>query len=94
MSVRLEGDIIRLEGRCGVEEAERFLVLLQETPGRRVDLAGVDNLHTALVQIIMALNPQLIGECGDVFVREWIIPNLAAPVAGNGTGGQVFDNTE
>ena len=94
MSVRLEGDIIRLEGACGVEEAERFLVLLQETPGRSVDLAGVDNLHTALVQIIMALRPQLIGECGDVFVREWVIPNLAAPGAGNGTDGQVFESTE
>ena len=94
MSVRLDGDIIRLEGTCGVEEAERFLVLLQETPGRRIDLARVDNLHTALVQIIMALNPQLIGECGDVFVREWVLPRLAAPAAGNGTGVQVFDTTE
>jgi hypothetical protein len=94
MSVNLEDDIIRLQGQCGVEEAERFLVLLQETPGRRVNLARADNLHTALVQIIMALRPQLIGECGDVFVREWVIPKLAAPDAGNGTGYQVFDSTE
>lgn len=94
MSVRLDGDIIRLEGACGVEEAERFLVLLQEAPGRRVDLTGVDNLHTALVQIIMALSPQLSGECGDVFVRKWVIPHLAAPGAGNGNDGQMFDNTE
>ncbi len=94
MSVRLDGDIIRLEGRCGVEEAERFLVLLQEAPGRRVDLAGVETLHTALVQIIMALRPQLIGECGDVFVREWILPPLATSSAGNGIDGQAFDKME
>ncbi len=94
MSVRLDGDIIRLEGRCGVEEAERFLVLLQQTPERRVDLADAETLHTALVQIIMALSPQLIGECGDAFVREWIVPHLAKAGIGNGTGGQVFDSTE
>lgn len=77
MSVRLDGNTIRLEGWCGAEEAERFLVLLQAAPGRVADLSGVDRLHTALVQIIMALRPPLIGECGDAFVRDWILPRLS-----------------
>lgn len=78
MTVTLEGDIIRLEGWCGAEEAERLLILLQAAPGRIVDLARADRLHTALVQIMIAFRPPLHGECGDPFLRDWVLPNLSA----------------
>ena len=87
MSVSLEDNVIRIAGRCGVEEAEPFLVLLQAAPGRVVDLSRADRLHTALLQIIMALRPPLLGECGDAFLRDWILPRLSP---GNATAGQTF----
>ena len=77
MSVRLDGDIIRLEGRCHVEDAEPFLLLLQAESSRRLDLSQAESIHTAIIQILLAWAPQLIGDCGDYFVRDWVIPLLA-----------------
>jgi hypothetical protein len=87
MSVTLEGDVIRLEGWCGAEEAERFLILLQAAPGRVVDLARADRLHTALIQIIIALRPPLTGDCGDPFLRDWVLPAL---LSGNRTASEML----
>jgi hypothetical protein len=77
MSVRLDDDVIRLEGRCHVEDAEPLLLLLQADPGRRLDLSQAESIHSAIVQIMLACSPQLIGDCGDIFVRDWVIPLLA-----------------
>jgi hypothetical protein len=74
MTVRLDGEIIRLEGRCHVEDAEPLLVLLQAKPGRTVDCAGADMLHTAVVQVLIALESPVRGETSDGFVRNWIAP--------------------
>jgi hypothetical protein len=76
MTVTLKDEIICLEGWCGAEEAERLLILLQAAPGRGVDLARADQLHTALVQIIIAFRPPLTGKCGDPFLRDWVLPSL------------------
>jgi hypothetical protein len=76
MSVRLDDEIIRLEGRCHVEDAEPLLVLLQADGARVVDLSASETLHTAVVQVILAFRPRLAGESGDPFVRQWIVPVL------------------
>ena len=81
MSVKLDGEIIRLEGRCHVEDAEPLLILLQDDPARRLDLSHAESLHTAVIQIMMAFRPQLIGESADIFVRDWIIPRVAGGFA-------------
>ncbi|MEI9982972.1 MAG: hypothetical protein WDN69_07010 [Aliidongia sp.] len=53
------------------------MILLQGDPARCLDLSHAESLHTAVIQIMMAFRPQLIGEGADVFVRNWIIPRLA-----------------
>jgi len=77
MSVRLDGNIIRLEGRCHVEDAEPLLVLLQAEPGRIVDCFEAETLHTAVIQVLIALGPSVQGETRDGFLRRWVAPVFA-----------------
>ena len=76
MSVTVEGDIVRLAGRCGAEEAEALLAALRDAPGRSVDLTGVERLHLALVQILMAARPSLAGKPGDAFLSRHVLSLL------------------
>jgi len=82
MSVRLEGAVIRLEGECRVEDAEALLSLLQEDAGRVVDLTAAGGLHTAAIQVLLALRPPLAGPAGDPFLARWLVPLLATTPPG------------
>jgi hypothetical protein len=63
---------IVLEGDCAVEDAEPLLQLLQATPGGRCDWTRCSHLHTAVVQVVLAAGPTLIGPCGDPWTERWI----------------------
>jgi hypothetical protein len=76
MTVRLTGNVILLEGECRVEDAEPLLALLQANGDRIVDLAGTSRLHTAVVQVLLALSPETVGTSADPFIRDWIAPLL------------------
>lgn len=82
MTVVLEADMIRLRRDCPVGDAEALVALLQDVPGRVVDLTGAGTLHTAVVQVLLALQPQVLGPAGNPFVDRWIAPLL--PVVGSG----------
>ena len=72
MTVRVtnEGSIM-LVGECPVEDAETLLEHLQTRRAGPVDWSGCTRLHTAVLQVLMAAKPKLVGECGDEFVRAW-----------------------
>ena len=73
MSVRrLDDGCIVLEGLCPVEDAEPLLQLLQATPAAWCDWTKCGQLHSAVLQIILAAKPHLIGPCGDGWVEAWI----------------------
>jgi len=73
VSVRRRDDgTILLEGDCPVDDAEPLLQLLQTTPVASVDWTRSRHLHTAVLQVIVAARPTLIGRCGDPWVAEWI----------------------
>ncbi|WP_218014942.1 hypothetical protein [Teichococcus rhizosphaerae] len=76
MTLRLDGGTLHLEGDCGSEEAEPLLALLLEEPSRAVSLAGARTLHTALVQVLLALRPPLAGLPAEPFLRRWVAPLL------------------
>lgn len=76
MTLRLDEDILHLEGDCGSEEAEPLLALLLERPSRGIALGGARALHTALVQVLLALRPRLVEMPADPFLRRWIAPVL------------------
>jgi anti-anti-sigma regulatory factor len=77
MSVRLDGNIIVLEGICRVEDAEPLLRWLQADPGCLVDLSEAEHLHTAVIQVLMALKPVLKGTAKDAFLRNCITSAFA-----------------
>lgn len=61
MSVTVQPDSIALSGRCLAEDAEPLIVALQDHPGRPVSLEGVQRLHLAVVQVLLAARPETIG---------------------------------
>ena len=77
MSVSLDGDTIRLDGACRVEDAEPLLMLLRADPHRQIDLTGAGPLHAAVVQVLLALRPRISGQPGDPFVTMWLMPILS-----------------
>jgi hypothetical protein len=87
MSVVLDGNVIILEGACRVEDAEPLLGWLQADRDRIVDLTHAEQLHTAVLQVLMALRPAVSGPAEDPFFRDWIYPALRdAHAAGPGSG--------
>ena len=76
MSVRLAGGVIVLEGDCPVDEAESLLELLLANPGASVDWSACGQLHTAVVQVLLAVRPPMEGGPGNPFLRRWIAPTI------------------
>ncbi len=88
MSVRLDGDMVRLEGACGVEEAETLVGLLQSGRVLSVDLGQCRVLHSAVAQALLAYGIAVTGDGGTAFLRDHVAPALAAARA-NGLAGQL-----
>jgi len=76
MSVRLDGNVVVLEGTCRVEDAEPLLAWLQADRARTVDVTEAEHLHGAVLQVLMALRPDIRGTAKDAFLRDWITPAL------------------
>jgi hypothetical protein len=73
MSVHRDDDgTVVLYGNCPVEDAEPLLQLLQATPEARLDWARCGHLHAAVLQVILAARPPLVGPCGDPWVQRWV----------------------
>lgn len=83
MTILLDDTIIRLQGACRVEEAETLTALLQSNPGAAVDVSTCTGLHAAVLQVMLAFGPAVVGEPDDSFLRR-LLPSLAArPAAGS-----------
>jgi hypothetical protein len=77
MSVRHDGNRIRLEGACEVEDAEPLLALLQRHPGDAVDLGACTRAHGAVVQLLLAFRSVLIPPVASGPLADVIVPALA-----------------
>lgn len=77
MSVAFEKGTVHLSGRCAAEDAEALLKHLA-AGAVKVDLSGCEFLHTAIVQLLMAARPALVGEPSE-FLRDWVIPLIFEP---------------
>lgn len=70
MSVAVEGDRIRLVGRCPAGDAEALLVALQDHPALAVDVAGAGKLHLAVLQVLLAAGRSVTGEPQHPFLAQ------------------------
>ena len=77
MTATAEGGIIRLSGVCRVEDAETVLSMILSGPGRAVDVGAVTHLHAAVLQVLLAHRPPLVGAPADLFVRNCLTPLLS-----------------
>jgi hypothetical protein len=74
---RSDNGTIVLEGICPVEDAEPLLQLLQIAPGAAVNWTQCRQLHTAVLQIILASGMSPTGQCGDPWVADFWAPKLS-----------------
>jgi hypothetical protein len=80
MTVRIAaGGCIELVGACPSEDAEPLLQLLLADPGATVDWRACQGVHTAVVQVLMAVKPKLLGPPTDVRLEDWVAPVIANP---------------
>jgi hypothetical protein len=84
MSVVVNEDVIRLAGRCRVEDAETLHAALQAHSGRGIDLRDCTSLHTALVQLLLIAAPPVREPPQDAALARWLMPLLE-------TGGGPFE---
>lgn len=80
MTVRAGGGgIIELVGVCPSADAEPLLQLLLANPGARVDWRECRNAHTAVVQVLLAAGPKLLGPPADARLQAWVEPMITSP---------------
>ena len=77
MSVRVAGPIVHIAGNSLVEDAEPLLAALL-VPGRTVDLSRATRLHSASIQILLALRPVVSGMPTDPFQARHLAKLLDA----------------
>jgi hypothetical protein len=79
VTVRVSEDgTIRLDGVCPIDDAETLLRLLLAAGEATVDWRGCVQAHSAVVQILLAIGPALVGQPTGDFLRRHIAPLLAA----------------
>ena len=80
MTVSVADDgVILIEGLCPIEDAEVLLRRLSERPQAKVDWSACEQAHTAVVQVLMAAHPQMIGFPTAMTLNEHIASAISAP---------------
>jgi hypothetical protein len=80
MTVRSDGaGVILLEGDCPVEDAEMLLRLLSLNPASAVDWRACEQAHTAVLQVLLAARPVILGPPRGSFLTKWFSPALLGP---------------
>jgi hypothetical protein len=76
MTIHLSATAIELEGACSSEDAEILLQHLLEAPKLQVDWRACESAHTAVIQVLMAAKPKLLGPPVGSALRDWVEPLL------------------
>ncbi|MDR9467507.1 hypothetical protein [Marinospirillum sp.] len=76
MSHTIAKDTLKLEGVCGVEEAEEIHEKLLEDPELQLDLSACEHLHAASFQTLLAQPRPIKRGARDAFIKRWLQPLL------------------
>jgi hypothetical protein len=71
--------MIALEGACPSEDAEILLQHLAGTPAATVDISRCESAHSAVIQVLLAFKPRLIGTPPDNSLWRGVYPALRLP---------------
>jgi hypothetical protein len=77
MTLHLAGTSIELEGDCPSEDAEMLLQHLLTVPTASVDWRSCESAHTAVIQVLLAARPKLLGPPAGRALKDWVEPLLA-----------------
>ena len=79
MTVQMSKDgVILLDGVCPSDDAEKLLQCLSLHPAALIDWRLCESAHTAVVQVLMASRPRLLGPPAGQALRDWVAPALAS----------------
>lgn len=67
------------EGACAVEDALPLLEFLQAHRAAKVDLGPCTQLHTAVLQVLLAVRPKIAALPQEAFLARWLAPMFAPP---------------
>lgn len=82
MTIHISDDgIIELEGDCASEDAEVLLRHLLANPAATVDWRQCESAHGAVIQVLMAAGPRLLGPPVGRALKNWVHPWLASESA-------------
>lgn len=84
MPIRYDADLARFEAACTVEDALPFAEWLEATAPPRVDLSVCTDLHTALLQLLLAARPTITAGPEDAFLARWVGPALGVALSPGG----------
>lgn len=77
MTIRIATNgVIELLGVCASEDAEPLLEQLLAAPGATVDWRDCRQAHTAVVQVLLAAKPKLLGPPADAHLKNWVEPAI------------------
>lgn len=76
MAVRFGKNTVTVDGACAVEDALPLLEFLQVHPNAKVALRACTGLHSAALQVLLAIRPKLSSLPDEPFLRRWIAPAL------------------
>jgi hypothetical protein len=68
---------VRFEAVCTVEDALPLLEYLKANAAPEVDLSACTHLHTALLQLLLAVRPRLASPPADPTLARWVAPLLS-----------------
>ena len=69
---------ILLLGDCPIEDAEALLRRLSDDPRAVVDWNGCEQAHSAVIQVLLAIGPRVVGRPKAPFLDRFVAASLEA----------------
>jgi len=76
MPINYKKTVAIVDGLCDIEEAETLLEWLLENPKGKLNLKQLDHPHTAVLQVMIALQPTVSAWPEDELTAAWLQPLL------------------
>ena len=67
------------DGACTVEDALPLLEFFQVHRAAKVDLGPCTQMHTAVLQVLLAVRPKIAVLPREAFLARWLVPLFAQP---------------